>query len=319
MPRRRKIIIDTDPGIDDAMAILFAAAHPGVELLGLTTVHGNVSVKDATRNALRVCAVGGFEALPVCVGAAQPLVGRARYARHVHGGDGMGDVPAGRWRPPRPDPRSAVEFIAEQVKAAPGRVTLVPIGPLTNIARFLERHPRLAAKVQEVVLMGGAAFYAGNATPVAEANILCDPEAAARVFASKLKVTMVGLDVTDTTTLSAADFDRIARRSPGPGGFLRRAVRCYIDFYRRERGKAGCCMHDVCAVACIVAPKLFELRTGRIRVHLEGFMRGGTVVQPPDRNYDAEGWGRLPPQRYAADADRPALRRLFSKTMAAAG
>lgn len=314
----RKIIIDTDPGIDDAMAILFAHAHPGVELLGLTTVHGNVSLKDATRNALRVCAVGGLD-VPVCAGAAQPLVGRTRYARHVHGRDGMGDVAAGRWRPPRSDPRSAVEFIAEQVKAAPGKVTLVPIGPLTNIARFLEKHPRLAGKVEEVVLMGGAAFYAGNATPVAEANILCDPEAAARVFASKLRVVMVGLDVTDTTTLSPADFARVARRNRAAGGFLQKATRCYIDFYRRERGKDGCCMHDVCAVACIVAPKLFDLLPGRIRVHREGFMRGGTVVQPPDRKYDAEGWGRLPQQRYAAAADRPALRRLFIDTLAAAG
>ncbi len=318
MARARQIIIDTDPGIDDAMAILFAQAHPRLELLGLTTVHGNVPVRLGTRNALRIAALGGG-GVPVCAGAAKPRAGAARYARFVHGNDGLGDAVRPPARLPQPERQDAVDFIAEQVRARPGEVTLVPIGPLTNIAAFIDKYPRLAGKVKEVALMGGAAFHAGNATPTAEANIICDPEAAAAVFASKLRVTMIGLDVTDSTLLRPADFDRIARRSRRVGGFLRRIARHYTRFYRIARGKDGCCMHDVCAVAYLVEPRLFTIKPGRIRIELEGYMRGATVVMPDDREYNADGWGRLPWQRYAADADRVALRRLFVQTLAAAG
>lgn len=314
------MVIDTDPGIDDAMAILFALAHPGIELLGLTTIHGNVPVETATANALRIVELGGAK-VPVCAGSAAALAGMPKsFPAAIHGADGLGDTDLPE-PTSSPDPRSAVEFLADTVAARPGEVTLVPVGPLTNLAQFASEHPELVSQVKEVVLMGGAAFYPGNMSPMAEANASSDPEAADVVFAAAWPVTMVGLNVTNVTVVTGADFARIAKANKDWGEFLGKIASFYIDFYQNVRGLDGCCMHDVCAVALPVARELFTLKRGAIRVSCEGFARGMTAIMPEGFSNEDEprgdrAWRERPVQTYAEAIDSAAMRELFVTTLA---
>lgn len=308
-----KMIIDTDPGIDDAMAILFALEHPGIELLGLTTVFGNVPAELATANALRILEAAGAD-VPVCEGAKDAIAGPPRpYPDWVHGKNGMGGI---EWPGParKPDPRGAVDFIAETVLANPGEITLVPVGPLTNIALLVRDRPEAVGKVKEVVLMGGSAHRGGNVTEHAEANIANDPEGADMVFAAPWKVTMVGLDVTKDTVVDGDDFARIGASGKPYGPVMAETAAYYIDFYTKEVGVAGCCMHDVCAVALPERPDLFGLAEAPITVVTEGEERGRTVAH--------EGGGApegRQVQSYAATVDKDAMRRLFVDTLAGGG
>jgi purine nucleosidase len=188
------VILDCDPGIDDALAIAFACAHPGLDLAGLTTVSGNVDLAKVTRNALSVLELAGRPDLPVVAGSGQPLLRPPLDARGVHGESGLGaaQLPTARAAPAS---GHAVDFLIDTIGAAPGEITLVGVGPLTNIALALRREPRLAGWVRDFVIMGGSAGR-GNVTPAAEFNIAADPEAAAIVFGAGWRVTMVGLDVT---------------------------------------------------------------------------------------------------------------------------
>ena len=190
----RKIIIDCDPGIDDALALVYAHGHPGLALAGLTTVAGNVSLDKTTANALRIRDFLGMTGVPVVAGSQGPLLRSAIDARDVHGESGLGQVqlpdPA-----TGPDPGHAADFIIDQVRAAPGEITLIAVGPLTNIALAVRRYPALTTEVSDFVIMGGSSGR-GNVTPAAEFNIAADPEAAAIVFGAGWTVTMVGLDVT---------------------------------------------------------------------------------------------------------------------------
>jgi inosine-uridine nucleoside N-ribohydrolase len=216
--RRVPILIDCDPGHDDAIALLLALASPEVELLGVTTVHGNQTLAKTTANALRVLELAGRSDVPVAAGAERPLVREPAVAADVHGESGLDG-------PELPEPTTAavdahaVDFLAERLIAAPEPVTLIPTGPLTNVALLLARHPLAAENIERIVLMGGA-IAEGNVTPAAEFNIWVDPEAAARVFASGLDVTMIGLDVTHRALLTPAHAEqlraagRIARSSP---------------------------------------------------------------------------------------------------------
>jgi inosine-uridine nucleoside N-ribohydrolase len=209
----KKIVIDTDPGIDDAMAIHLAFAHPGLEVLGLTTVFGNVHVEKATRNALALAEMA-CAACPVAQGAVAPLVRPAEPpGYHVHGDEGFGDLPAPT-HARRTDPRDAAGFLIETVRAHPGEVTLVALGPLTNLALALRRDPEIAGKVERVVVMGGAVACRGNVTEWAEANIWHDPDAAAEVLSARWPATLVGLDVTERTRCGPVDFARWPTRRP---------------------------------------------------------------------------------------------------------
>jgi len=192
----RKIIIDTDPGIDDTMAIMLALKSPELELLGLTTIYGNVNCSQSTINALKILEVAGRSNIPVAKGSDVPLVIEPHHhATFVHGDDGMGNthlsLPASKALD-----ISAAQFIVEMIMKNPDEITLVPIGPLTNIALALRIEPKIAKLVKEVVIMGGAATVRGNVTPVAEANIWQDPHAASIVFSAGWPLTMLGLDVT---------------------------------------------------------------------------------------------------------------------------
>lgn len=270
-----RLIIDTDPGVDDAMAILYAAAHPGLELIGLTSVFGNVPVTTATRNALWLAELAGLD-IPVAEGAATPLVQPLRpHPDFVHGIEGFGHLPPVRPKG-RPDPRPAAQFLCETVAAHPGEVTLCAIGPLTNLAAALDLDPEITRHVRRVVVMGGALEVPGNVNEHAEANIWNDPHAAARVFAADWPVTLVGLDITEVVNCGPADFATAASEAPAIGGFLNDAVQFYFDFHRQRHDLDGCHMHDPTAVISITDPGLFEYREAPVQVTLEGEAAGRT-------------------------------------------
>ena len=275
----RKIIIDTDPGVDDAMAIFLALASPELEVIGLTTIFGNVHTELATTNALRLLEIAGRTDIPVAKGVADPLTRAfAGPVPFVHGEDGQGNV----FLPP-PETNAvretAAAFIVEQVMAHPSDITLVPIGPLTNIALALRLESRLAAYVQEVVLMGGNALVPGNASPAAEANILNDPEAADVVFGAAWPVTMVGLDVTHQVHMTPEQIARHAQAASPMAQHLAKIVPFYQSFFETAYSAwnlQGIYVHDSSAIAYLIDPTLFEVKRWPIRVETAGLGRGKT-------------------------------------------
>jgi inosine-uridine nucleoside N-ribohydrolase len=274
---RHTIIIDTDPGIDDAMAIFYALAAPEIEVLGLTTVFGNVPVETATANALSLLEIAGRKDLPVAPGAARPLAMPYRGAvDFVHGADGQGNV---NLPPPslRPLNRSAADFIIDAVSSRPGEITLVTLGPLTNLAMVLLQRPKTAGEVRRVVAMGGNVYVPGNASPAGEANILNDPEAAEMVLSAEWPVTLCGLDVTHRITMTADDLQRIYRVDTPAGRHLARIVPFYHNFYRSHTGRNGIYVHDSTTISWLRHPELFTTEEVPVRVDTsDGIGRGKT-------------------------------------------
>jgi purine nucleosidase len=272
----RKIIIDTDPGVDDAMAIFLALRSPELEVIGLTTIFGNVHTDLATVNALRLLEIAGHSDIPVAHGAAAPLTrAYAGPVPFIHGDDGQGNVHL----PPASSgaiSQSAAAFIVEQILQSPGEITLVPVGPLTNIALALQLEPRIADLVHEVVLMGGNALVPGNATPAAEANIHNDPEAADIVFAANWSVTMVGLDFTEQTSMNGAHLHTLERASNRIAQHLARITPFYQKFTEDSSGIDGFYVHDSAAVAYVIDPGLFEVQRWPVRVETQGIGVGKT-------------------------------------------
>ena len=309
-----KIIIDTDPGIDDAMAIYFAVAHPQLELLGLTTVFGNVPTELATSNALRLCEIAQID-IPVCHGEETGLDGTHRpYPDYVHGKDGLGEI---NLPPPQrsADKRHAVTYLDETIRSHPGEITLMPIGPLTNIAKLVQQHPDAVAQVKEVIVMGGAGFFPGNVTPLAEANSANDPAAADIVYGADWKVTMVGLDVTSKSLIGPEDFSKISAGNKLLGATLEKAAAFYLDFYSKTLNYKGCCMHDVSAVALPLARELFTIQAARIRVVTEGFASGMTAIMKESFVSQDEDWLARPMQSYASAVNTEGLRELYVNTL----
>lgn len=274
----QKIIIDTDPGVDDTMAIFFALKSPELDLIGLTTIFGNVHTDLATTNALRLLDIAGRPDIPVAKGADNPLGGSfGGPVPYVHGDDGQGNVNL------PPSQRKAVDhsaalFIIEQVKRMPGEITLVPIGPLTNIALALRLEPQIASLVKEVVLMGGNALCPGNATPAAEANIHNDPEAADIVFGAQWPVTMVGLDVTHQVNMSREHLDAYGQINNPLAKHICRIVPHYRDYFELSYpGMNGIFVHDSSAIAYLIDASLFKTEKWPLRVDTsQGISRGKT-------------------------------------------
>jgi len=256
------IILDCDPGHDDAIALLLAAASPEVELVGVTTVSGNQTVDKTTKNALKVLELAGRSDIPVYAGADRPFLRERDVAAHVHGESGLDgpDLP----EPARQAERQhAVDYLAEEIRRRNGRITLVPTGPLTNIGLLFSLHPD--ARPERIVLMGGS-IGEGNRTPAAEFNIWADPEAAERVFKEHLDTTMVGLDVTHRALITDAHTERM--RGAGKVG---RMVAELMDFYARFHKSRypdldGSPMHDPVCVAHLIDPTLMEVRDAFIEV-----------------------------------------------------
>ncbi len=289
------VIIDCDPGHDDAIALLLALASPEVEVVGVTTVGGNSRLAHTTANAIRVLELAGRGDVPVAAGADRPLVRPPFTPSDVHGATGLDgpDLPA---PVARPVDRTAVEFIADQVRTSPRPVTLVAVGPLTNVGIFVAAHPDLAARLERIVVMGGS-IGEGNLTPAAEFNVWADPDAAQRVFASGVDVTMVGLDVTHEALVPSAATE--ALRASGRQG---RVVAELIDFFMRSHGDMpGAPVHDAVAVAHVVWPDLICTVHCNIEVECASDLtRGRTEV-------DRFGRTGRPPNAHAAveiDGDR---------------
>ena len=275
--KRRKILIDTDPGIDDAMAIHLALRSPELEVIALTTVFGNVNVELATTNALRLIDLAGHPEVVVAQGASGPEQGTFEgVLAVVHGDDGQGNS----WRPEsalEPVSESAGELIVNRVMAEPGELTLVAVGPLTNLSRALVIEPRIIEAVREVVIMGGNALCPGNATPAAEANMFCDPEAADRVFGAGWALTMVGLDVTHKVLMRDPDLASISAIQDPLAQHIASIVPFYRDFFRTTNSVEGIYVHDSTAIAYLLAPELFTTRSWPVRVDCsQGIGRGKT-------------------------------------------
>lgn len=274
----REIIIDTDPGRDDAVAILLALAVPGVlSVLGVTCVAGNVALDATWRNARRVCALAGRADIPVLAGCDRPLIRAPVTAAHVHGADGLVglDLPEPATLP---DPRPAVDFLIDTLRARPaGTVTLVAIGPLTNIATAFARAPDIAGRVAGIVVMGGAHLVPGNVTPVAEFNIHADPEAADAVLRAGAPLALVPLDVTHKALITPPRHAALA----APGTPVGRALAALTDTgnAHRRHGGTGAPLHDPCTIAWLLAPDLFSARMVNIMVETgSNLCLGQTVV-----------------------------------------
>ena len=261
-----KIILDCDPGHDDAVAMLLAWGSPEIELLGVTTVAGNQTIDKVTRNALSVARVAGITGVPFAQGSARPLVREIETAGAIHGESGL-DGPVLPEPAIRLDPRPAAQFIVDTVMAAvPGEITLVPTGGLTNIALAARLEPRIIPRVKEVVLMGGG-VHEGNWSAVAEFNIVIDPEAAAIVFGAGWPVTMVGLDVTHQAIATPEVQAAIARVGTRPAAFVGELMRFFEKAYRNAQGFPHPPVHDPVAVAYVIDPTL--MRTVRAPIAIE--------------------------------------------------
>ncbi len=275
MPEPRPILIDCDPGVDDAIALLLAAGTPGVEVRAVTTVAGNLPLPQVTQNARHVCALAGLE-VPIAAGCDRPLVRDLVTAPvEYHGDAGLGRRKVEDPLAPLSDGH-AVDLIVGTVLKAPGQVTVVPIGPLTNMALALRREPRLAGAVREVVLMGGSTGR-GNQTPAAEFNLFVDPEAAAAVFAAPWKVTMVGLNLTHQAQ-ATVEVREAVRALPGAAARLAADLLDYCAAGYPKRGLAGPPIHDACAVARVADPSLVGCVPASIEVETQGRLTSGMTV-----------------------------------------
>ena len=271
-----KILLDCDPGHDDAIALLLALASPEVELVGVTTVHGNQTLEKTTANALKLLEFVGRTEVLVAAGAERPIRREAFVAEYVHGESGM-DGPTLPAPTTEPVAAHAVDFIAETVLASDEPITLVPTGPLTNIGLFLALHPDAAAKVERIVLMGGA-YGEGNVTPAAEFNIWVDPEAADRVFSSGLDVTMIGLDVTHQAIFGPEPTARV-KAAGRVGAMVAELLEFYGRFHKQSYGWDGSPIHDAVAMAHAFRPGVVETVHTGVRVDCgEELGRGRTNV-----------------------------------------
>jgi len=312
-----KIIYDTDPGIDDAMALLLLARHPGVDLIGVTTVFGNATIATVTRNALYLKQLFGFAA-PVAQGASRALGATSDPAAtaHVHGENGLGDIPI----PPiieKADPRSASRLIIDLVRANPGEVTIVAVGRMTNLAQAIADDPGIVPLVKGVVVMGGAFGrngHSGNVTPVAEANIIGDPGAADIVFGAAWPMTIIGLDVTMESVMDDAYIDALGRDGGKDGKFLHDVSRFYRKFYSNE-GIEGIPVHDSSAVAAALHPDMFGYLEGQVRVVTDGVARGQTIVRPTGRYIRAQGFDGRPTCKVAVKVDSSAFLEFYRDTI----
>ena len=310
---KTSLILDVDTGIDDAFAVLFAALHPEVNLLGITCVDGNTNVDQVVANTFKVLDAAGAGDIPVARGAVRPLLGVSQYAEYVHGGDGMGDLgiaPSNR----RVDPRSAVELLRDLIETSQDPVTLVPVAPLTNIALFLRAFPESAKKIHRIVLMGGSAS-AGNATASAEFNIWHDPEAAAIVFQSGVPITMYGLDVFMRPGITSEEAARLKNSTTPAARFAGSLIEAFIERLHISPITLG----DFGAVATVTHPELFTTQMFDVVVDTSsGPARGQTICDRRDaflKDLEPLSLENSAKVRVVMDLDVEGVRQLWLKTI----
>ncbi|OMO68296.1 hypothetical protein COLO4_29777 [Corchorus olitorius] len=283
---RSKLIIDTDPGIDDSMAILMAFQTPEVEILGLTTVFGNVHTENATQNALTLCEIAGRSDVPVAEGSPEPLKGgRPRVADFVHGSDGLGNI----FLPPpetKKSEKSASEFLVEKVSEYPGEVSVLALGPLTNVALAIKRDSSFAHKVKNIVVLGGAFFALGNVNPAAEANIYGDPEAADVVFTSGANIVVVGINITTQVKMTDDDLLELKESKGKHAQLLSEMCKFYRDWHVKSDGVYGIFLHDPVSFVALVRPDLFTYKKGVVRVETQGICVGHTLLDQGLKNWN---------------------------------
>jgi len=309
-----RVIIDTDPGIDDTAAIFLGLAA-GLEVEAVTTVFGNTDVEQCTRNALAILEAAGRPDIPVCPGAARPLLREPTYARAIHEQNGLGDValpvPA-----QVPAAAGAVETLIDYVLRTPGEITVVALGPLTNVALALAAEPRVAHAVRQIVLMGGAVLTWGNVTPAASANLYNDPEAARIVYRSGAPLVQVGLDVCRPTVISATHLARLQQAVHPAVGLLLRITPFIQEAYRR-RGIAavvggGVQYNDVVCMTYVLRPDLFRIRRLAVDIETQGSLTTGATVADFDGH-----WGRPANVDVALEVDASGVADVFAETLLA--
>ena len=312
---KRKIIIDTDPGVDDGMAIQLALNSEDFEIVGLTTVFGNVSVERATINALRLIYISG-RPIPVIKGAANPLSGKFNGGvPFVHGEDGQGNT----WHeesPLSPLEISAAKFLEQQILLSKKEITIIAIGPLTNLALALELNPSIAGLVKEIIIMGGNAFCSGNATPAAEANVLSDPDAADIVLGAGWPITMVGLDVTHKVLMHNSLLRKIAEDDNALNKYVASTFPFYRDFFMQANKIEGIFVHDSSAIVYCLHPEFFKTIACAVRVETSSSIsKGKTWPSLGDSDHE-EGealipWRGRPKVNICVDVDVEAVLKII--------
>ncbi|CAB4288934.1 unnamed protein product [Prunus armeniaca] len=305
----KKIIIDTDPGIDDAMAIFVALQSPEVEVIGLTTIYGNVYTTLATRNALHLLEVAGRTDIPVAEGSHVTITKgtKLRIADFVHGADGLGNQ---NFPPPKGKPieQSAAAFLVEQANLYPGKITVVALGPLTNIALATQLEPAFAKNIGQIVLLGGAFAVNGNVNPAAEANIFGDPDAADIVFTSGADILGVGINVTHQVVLTDADREKLARSNGKFAQYLCKILDVYFSYHRDAYSTKGVYLHDPTALLAAVNPSLITYTEGVVRVQTNGITRGLTILYNKQKRFgEVTEWSDKPTVKVAVTVDAPAV------------
>ncbi|MDB6454766.1 nucleoside hydrolase [Falsirhodobacter sp. 20TX0035] len=299
-----KVIFDTDPGVDDALALLYLARHPDIDLLGVTTVFGNAPLSMTFRNA-RVLARAFGATAPVHAGAAEALVPVAEdFPWHIHGNNGLGNLPVGE--PADPPTSTAVAFLIDTIRAHPGEVRILAVGRMTNLALALAEAPEIAGLVRDVVLMGGAFGTHGNITPAAEANIFGDPLAADHVFRAQWPVTAIPLNVTRRTVMTRQALADLCRTGDDAMRMVGALSQDYIGFYE-SNGEAGMLVHDCTAGVFLTDPDLFDLQGGSVRVCDHGPFRGQTLQRPDGIGFPPSDWDGRRSQQVAMDGDGAAI------------
>ena len=311
----RKLIIDCDPGVDDAMALILAMKYPGFEILGITTVFGNAYPDQAAKNALTIVELSKKN-IPVYKGADKPLRKPLDAPPDfIHGQDGLGNTH-------QPDPKisyqskRAAQFIVDIAKANPAQVTIVAVGRLTNLALAIQLDPNVTKNIKEVVLMGGALLVGGNVNPVAEANIEGDPDAADIVLTAPWKVTMIGLNVTTRVKLNDEILLRIKNGNKQYGPFIYSITRFYLDFYKNSNHlTGGFYVHDPSAVMYLIDSSLFKIKKGPVRVVTDGIAIGQTIMPVLDFQFGLPPWSGKPFINAAVEVDTQRFLKTYESVM----
>ncbi|XP_015879556.2 probable uridine nucleosidase 2 [Ziziphus jujuba] len=313
----KKIIIDTDPGIDDTMAIFVALRSPEVEVIGLTTIYGNVYTTLATRNALHLLEVAERTDIPVAEGSHVTITKgtKLRIADFVHGADGLGNqnfpTPKGK-----PIELSAASFLVQQANLYRGQVTVVALGPLTNIALAIQLDPEFSRNIGQIVVLGGAFAVNGNVNPAAEANIFGDPDAADIVFTSGADVLAVGINVTHQVIMTDADREELASSKGKFAQYLSKILEVYFSYHHDAYSTRGVYLHDPTALLAAVNPSLITYTEGVVRVQTSGITRGLTILYNKQKRFEeVTEWSNKPSVKVAVTVDAPTVVKLIMERL----
>ncbi|BFI42228.1 uridine nucleosidase [Marchantia polymorpha subsp. ruderalis] len=309
----KKIIIDTDPGIDDAMAILLAFESPELDIIGITTTFGNVRTTMASNNALHLCELGGRDDIPVSQGLETSLRGQLknRIADFVHGQDGLGNT-----HPPAPKrsaiAQSAPDFFRQKSKEYPGEVTIVALGPLSNVAKAVEDDPDFAKNIGQIIVLGGNFMVNGNVNPAAEANIYGDPEAADIVFTCGADIIIIGINVTHQVFFTGKEMEEVRDSKGKYGKYLYDVSKFYFAYHQNAYDIDAIYLHDPTTMIAAIDPSLFTYAKGVVRVQRDGICKGLTVFNNTSKKWaEPTDWCNLPEVKVAMTVDAPAISKMM--------